>query len=89
MGEQKTNTIAPDAGNRWVNPVQRFLENGGDDGTRTRDLCRDKYFQRHRRDGAVSHWKYIIGMVIVYRDVYRAAFARHTQQQRAHHALEP
>jgi hypothetical protein len=24
-------------------------------------------------DGTVSHWKYIIGNVIVYRDVYRAS----------------
>jgi hypothetical protein len=28
-----------------------------------------KYFQRHRStDGAVSHWKYILGNVIVYRE---------------------
>jgi hypothetical protein len=50
--------------------------NGGDDGTRTRGLCRDSGIRVlsttwKSTDGTVSHWKYIIGNVIVYRDVYR------------------
>jgi hypothetical protein len=52
--------------------------NGGDDKTRTRDLCRDRsglqvlLMTWKSTDGTVSHWKYTKGDAIVYRDVYRA-----------------
>jgi hypothetical protein len=56
--------------------------NGGDDKTRTRDLCRDRsglqvlLMTWKSTDGTVSHWKYIIGNVNVYRDVYRGSLLR-------------
>ena len=49
--------------------------NGGDDGTRTRGLCRDSerltssFNNLESTDGTVSHWKYALGEVIVCRGV--------------------
>src|SRR6266404_3110093 len=34
---------------KWSTSGKFLRMNGGDDETRTRDLCRDRYFQRHRR----------------------------------------
>jgi hypothetical protein len=39
----------------------------------TRDLCRDSSTTSKSTDSTASHCKYIIGIVIVYRDVYREA----------------
>ena len=57
----------------FLQPTER---NGGDDGTRTRGLCRDSerltsiFNDFESTDGDVSHWKYAVGEAIVYRDVY-------------------
>ena len=45
---------------------------GGED--RTRDLCRDS------TDGTASHWKYIIGNVIVYRHMYLGCSVNRTDR---------
>src|SRR5260370_40561601 len=51
----------------------------GGDETRTRDLCRDSSRSQvlsttwKSTDGTVSHWKYVIGNVIVYPGVYRTS----------------
>jgi hypothetical protein len=75
----------------WIASVQRLCKeeitkrpqlaekNGGDDETRTRDLCRDspQYMsifndlEEHGRH--LSHCKYIQDKVIVYRAVYHAS----------------
>jgi len=50
--------------------------NGGDDGTRTRGLCRDSegltsiFNDFESTDGNASHWKCAVGEAIVYHDVY-------------------
>jgi hypothetical protein len=59
--------------------------NGGDDETRTRDLCRDSGLQVlsttwKSTDGTASHWKYIIGNVIVYRHVHRGCSVNRTDR---------
>jgi hypothetical protein len=52
-------------------------KNGGDDGTRTRGLCRDSekstsiFNDFESTDGDASHWKYVVSKTSVYRDVYR------------------
>ena len=63
-------------------PCKPFKRNGGDDGARTRGLCRDSWqvistfndIGEHGRPA--SHWKYIIDNVIVYCDVYREGFCQ-------------
>ena len=56
--------------------AQVLEKNGGDDETRTRDLCRDSerltsiFSDFESTDGTASHWKYAVGKAIVYRDVY-------------------
>ena len=58
-------------------PAKVLKINGGDDETRTRDLCRDSekfnsiFNDLENADGTTSHWKYWIGKIIVYHDVYR------------------
>ena len=44
--------------------------NGGDDETRTRDLLVFSTTGKST-DSSASHWKYIVGSIIVSRDVYR------------------
>jgi hypothetical protein len=56
--------------------AQAKEKSGGDDGTRTRGLCRDSerltsiFNNLENTDGIVSHWKYALGEAIVYHDVY-------------------
>ena len=53
-----------------------FEKNGGDDGTRTRGLCRDSeklisiFNDFESTDGNASHWKYVVSKANVYHDVY-------------------
>jgi hypothetical protein len=52
-------------------------KNGGDDGTRTRGLCRDSeqltsiFNDFESTDGNASHWKYVVSKANVYHDVYQ------------------
>jgi hypothetical protein len=61
-----------------ANSLQVLERIGGDDGTRTRGLCRDSekltsiFNNLESTDGIVSHWKYTVGEVIVYHGVYHS-----------------
>jgi hypothetical protein len=56
--------------------LQVLERNGGDDGTRTRGLCRDSekltsiFNDFESTDGNASHWKYVVSRTNVYHDVY-------------------
>ena len=57
-------------------PFQTLEKNGGDDGTRTRGLCRDSekltsiFNDFESTDGNASHRKYVVSRTNGYRDVY-------------------
>jgi hypothetical protein len=57
-------------------PCKSLKKNGGDDGTRTRGLCRDRerltstFNNFESTDGNRSHCKYAVSSLIVYHVVY-------------------
>ena len=68
--------------------------NGGDDGTRTRGLCRDSerltsiYNNIGSTDGDRKHWKYTVIREVVYHDVYRDVSASEECTMRLNFEIE-
>ena len=82
------------AGNCWGKmkstapfPSKFLKRNGGDDGTRTRGLCRDSesltsiYNNIGSTDGNRKHWKYMVVGEVVYHDVYHGSAAAEMQNE--------
>ena len=71
---------------------QTTEKNGGDDGTRTRGLCRDSekltsiFNDFESTDGNASHWKYVVSKGNVYHDGYHG-LSLHERRTRAQAGL--